>query len=501
MTWRRVVALAAAFGLLLLVLVVPAVARPGGGESYSGGGGGGGGGGGDGDGGFVFLLLRIWLEFCIAYPQIGIPVTLAVVAFLVIRHRKKLRAGPQSWTSTAPTAPPPRVSTVELDRIRELDPGFSEVLFEDFAYALFAKAHEARAQLRELEALAPYLSPAARGHLARRQPEGAPVTAVVVGALRVRGLSLPHHKEDTAALVAVVLEIEANMTVAAGTSQATHYVRERWRLVRAAGVQSRPPELARSFKCPSCGAPFASEGDDRCSYCGQVVSGGRFDWSVQAIDLLQLESRPPALTTTVEEVGTDWPTVFHPELAARWAELVRDDPAVTQHSLQARLELIYGELNAAWTARDLKTARPFVSDGLFDYLQFWIGAYREQGLRNVLEGMHILRWQATKVVRDQYFDSLTVRLWGTGLDYTVRKGTSDVVSGSRRAPRAYSEYWTLIRGAATRGAPRSDKGCPNCGAELTVSMAGLCEHCGAKITSGDFDWVLSKIEQDDSYSG
>jgi hypothetical protein len=32
-------------------------------------------------------------------------------------------------------------------------------------------------------------------------------------------------------------------------------------------------------------------------------------------------------------------------------------------------------------------------------------------------------------------------------------------------------------------------------------MAGECEHCGAKVTRGEFDWVLSKIEQDDSYMG
>jgi hypothetical protein len=32
-------------------------------------------------------------------------------------------------------------------------------------------------------------------------------------------------------------------------------------------------------------------------------------------------------------------------------------------------------------------------------------------------------------------------------------------------------------------------------------MAGRCNHCDAKITSGEFDWVLSKIEQDESYTG
>jgi predicted amidophosphoribosyltransferase len=52
-----------------------------------------------------------------------------------------------------------------------------------------------------------------------------------------------------------------------------------------------------------------------------------------------------------------------------------------------------------------------------------------------------------------------------------------------------------------RGAPRMDKACPNCGAPLNVNMAGRCEHCDAKITSGEFDWVLSRIEQDEAYEG
>ena len=43
--------------------------------------------------------------------------------------------------------------------------------------------------------------------------------------------------------------------------------------------------------------------------------------------------------------------------------------------------------------------------------------------------------------------------------------------------------------------------CPNCGAPLAISMAGHCTYCKAKVTGGDFDWVLSKIEQDESYAG
>jgi hypothetical protein len=75
------------------------------------------------------------------------------------------------------------------------------------------------------------------------------------------------------------------------------------------------------------------------------------------------------------------------------------------------------------------------------------------------------------------------------------------VAGNPQSDRYYSEYWTFVRGAGVRGAPRSDKNCPNCAAPLDTNMAGECTYCGAKVTSGEFDWVLSKIEQDEAYTG
>jgi hypothetical protein len=96
---------------------------------------------------------------------------------------------------------------------------------------------------------------------------------------------------------------------------------------------------------------------------------------------------------------------------------------------------------------------------------------------------------------------VAVRLWGTGRDVTTEAASGRVVGGSARRPRRYSEYWTLIRGASVRGAPRTEKACPSCGGPLAVSMAGNCEYCGTLVTSGAFDWVLSRIEQDDVYAG
>jgi predicted lipid-binding transport protein (Tim44 family) len=232
------------------------------------------------------------------------------------------------------------------------------------------------------------------------------------------------------------------------------------------------------------------------------VDDARFDWLVTGAALAEAQTLPAStLTTTTEEQGTSLPTVVDPGCAEAWADLVRDDPAVTPESLEARLQLVYGELERAWEALDLRTARPFVSDALFNSLQYWINAYRAQGLRNVNEGATLTRWEMAKVERDKHYDAVTLRIFGTGCDYTLDVKTGKVLSGNRKTPRPYSEYWTLIRGAGVRGAPKGDKNCPGCGAPLKVSMAGNCEYCNALITSGDFDWVLSRIEQDDSYEG
>ena len=43
---------------------------------------------------------------------------------------------------------------------------------------------------------------------------------------------------------------------------------------------------------------------------------------------------------------------------------------------------------------------------------------------------------------------------------------------------------------------------PCCGAPLdNVSQTGVCGYCDTKITTGDFDWVLSRIDQCEVYSG
>jgi hypothetical protein len=488
---RRPLTALLAIAVWLAALLLPATtdARPGGGHGFSGGSRGGGSRGGgtrSGGGGGALPL-----------PCSALAIVIFIVVYYASRSRER-RGGAGEWSTGAVRVPPPR-RIVDFEALRARDPEFSRVLFEDFAYALFAQAHRARHDPTALRHLLPYLAPAAAQALAQRGRDGLPVLAALIGSMRVTGLTLPPPPRPGATAVGEItadLTFEANLVL----DGVTHYVEEQWRLGRVVTAVTRPWKGVRSFGCPACGAPFEPAGN-RCASCGKVVDGGRLDWAARRVTVVRLETAPPLLTGTVEERGTDSPTVYQPGMRERWEALLRDDPGLGKEAFGARLALIFAELNAAWAAQDLARIRPFVSDGLYGYLRYWVEAYRAQGLVNKVEGARIERWAVAKVERDKHYDALTVRLWGTGRDVTIEVASGRTVGGNPSDERRYSEYWTLIRGASVRGAPRADKACPGCGAHLRIAMGGNCEYCGALVTSGDFDWVLSRIEQDDVYVG
>ncbi|HVG25175.1 MAG TPA: hypothetical protein VND45_13545 [Thermoanaerobaculia bacterium] len=66
--------------------------------------------------------------------------------------------------------------------------------------------------------------------------------------------------------------------------------------------------------------------------------------------------------------------------------------------------------------------------------------------------------------------------------------------------RRWSEYWTFIRSRGTTTSGTAARSCPNCGAKVAVGATGICQYCGGKLTTGEFDWVLSRIEQDEAYA-
>ncbi len=503
----RLVLATIVFALGAAVFATEALARVGGGQSYGGGGSHGGGGG--GAGALVYLLIRFLLWLTIEHPLIGIPIDIMIIVMVAYWFMRPSKPN-VSVVSSAPgfdaaAAPGTRQQNVQaaFNQLRRFDPNFSEIVFTDFCYALYGRAHDARGQGKAaLDLLSPYLSEPARASLLQLNSPGLKaVQGVIVGAMQVvdvRGLNTP--------LVSISIEFEANYTEfipreGDPRGEMSYYVRERWELERKRDVLSPTPEQATALHCPRCGAPLQKDTVGACAFCGTKIDSGEFQWYVRSIGTLSREAKGPLLTSDVPEVGTEYPTIMQPNFPAVRAAFEQNDPTFSWADFQARARLIFNELQAAWSTLNWERARPHETDNLFQMHRYWIEAYQRQGLRNALDQCQITAMQPVKIKADAFYKAITLRIFAQGYDYTVDTSVR-VVSGSNQNLRHWSEYWTFIRNSKAKpAAARADLNCPNCGAPLKVNATGICEFCGGKITSGEFDWVLSRIEQDESYSG
>lgn len=500
----------------LLILHGAAEARPGGGQGFGAPGGGGGSSSGDGDAAIFLVLLRLAIE----EPVIGVPLIILFCILLVVRYHW---AKAKDWKSTGPVqgvpmrhagaafgaptgfgapsgmggqAAPSRGGRAALARIAEVDPGFSVVLFEDFVFTLYSRLHEARGGGR-LQTLAPFLAPAAGQALAGRTQGVQQVEGIIVGALTVESVS---GLEPSSPAVRAVVRFESNYTeVTQGRPQAM-WVEERWSLTRSKQAKSRSPDRARTVDCPECGGSIEHQLHFKCRYCGASLAAGVFDWMVESVELLARATTGPALTSHAEEQGTNDPTRIASGAQQRMAAIAARDPSVTWDALSRRVGTIFNSLQISWSRREEPLLRPLVSDALYHYLRYWLESYRKAGLRNVTEGSRITRMELADARTDAWLDAVVVRVFASGMDVTLAEDGRHV-SGDKKRERAYSEYWTLIRSVRRQGTPADDRVCPNCGAPLQVEMAGNCRSCRAHVTGGEFDWVLSKIEQDEVYQG
>jgi Tim44-like domain len=478
--------------LVILVFAFSAVARVGGGDSYSGGGsssGGGSGGSGDGDGELIWLVFRFLLWLTIEHPVIGIPVDiLVIIAFI---RWKRASRGKKNVSVVSVSTDSSARAEARLDGLRRFDPNFSEITFADFCYSLFARAHHARG-IGDLNRYTLYLSDPARRALESQNARGlTEVRGVVIGAFRIAGISgleTPH--------VTVTVEYEANFTEIAADGETSWYVREQWVLERQRDILSPPPEKSKADHCPRCGAALQTRTDGACEYCGVKIGSGAFHWFVREIPSLSRESRGPLLTSTVPEQGTSNPTIYQPHFADAKAAFEAAHPEFRWDEFTARVKAIAVELQDAWTTRDWERVRPLETESLFQMHRYWIDAYKRQGLRNVVGDFAVTRIEPVQIDTDAFYEAITVRIYAHGNDYTANEN-GKIVAGSMINTRRWTEYWTLIR---TRGGATSTViQCPNCGASVDAGATAICPYCQGKISAGVFDWVLSRIEQDDSY--
>jgi predicted lipid-binding transport protein (Tim44 family) len=267
---------------------------------------------------------------------------------------------------------------------------------------------------------------------------------------------------------------------------------ERWTFTRKASARTPLSGGVTASKCPACGAELRLGLDGVCAHCKANVTNGTVDWVVSDV-------QPAAFAgySADSSLGIAAPTV-----AQGIASFTSTDQNFAIDAFEARVKTAFLALQDAWCKQNLDAGRAFMSPGAYFSWSAQLETLSNEGRRNVMEHLEIRNIESIRIIHGRVFDDLTVRISAAAADYDVDK-SGKVVFGDRSV-RPFKEDWTFQRsvGVATSNKPGTlENTCPSCGAPLSLTQIGECRFCKAAVTSGKFDWVVSRIDQEDAADG
>lgn len=179
------------------------------------------------------------------------------------------------------------------------------------------------------------------------------------------------------------------------------------------------------------------------------------------------------------------------------AQIQAIDPAFSSDKFIGFAREVFMTIQAAWTAKDWKTIRPFESETLFNMHKQQLDEYIRLGKTNVVEKIGIKHCSLHSFQQDGDKEVLVVWLNAVMRDYVIDDTTKKVLESdpNRDWYMQYEMVFNRKAGVKTNPGRKGNAitNCPNCGAPTEVTSAGQCSYCGSVITNGEHDWVLTDI--------
>lgn len=176
------------------------------------------------------------------------------------------------------------------------------------------------------------------------------------------------------------------------------------------------------------------------------------------------------------------------------------DPAFDLSAFLNRVKTAFEKIQEAWSQQELSSVRAFISDGINERFQLQIAMQKSEGMRNVMENVVVHNTEAVALFADRHFDTIHVRVTASAVDYNA-----DLKSGRQigaRSVERFVEYWSFHRRPGVkslRNGGAIEGSCPRCGTQLQIVDRAECRSCGAQVNSGEFDWVLAEITQEQEW--
>ena len=386
-----------------------------------------------------------------------------------------------------------------IDAIRALDPGFELESFLQRAEMTFFLVKRG-IQNNDAAAIRPYLNDTVFGAVSQNITQSkSQHRHALLESLNIRGLAI---EDANCTPQGQSLQVHFDLVYRAKMLDDSNSVvndegedrshGERWTFTRAASARTALNGGVIASKCPACGAELRLGVDGVCAHCKASVTNGAVDWVVSDV-----QPAPYVGYSAESSLGIAAPTV-----ADGIATLISTDKDFAMPAFEVRVKTAFLALQDAWCNQKLDAGRAFMSPGAYFSWSAQLASMASEGRRNVLEHLEVRSIEPIRVIHGRVFDDLTVRISAAAADFDVDAG-GKIVFGDRSV-RPFKEDWTFQRsvGVATSNKPGTlENTCPSCGAPVSLTQLGECRYCKAAVTSGKFDWVVSRIDQEDGSGG
>jgi predicted lipid-binding transport protein (Tim44 family) len=385
-----------------------------------------------------------------------------------------------------------------IDAISALDPGFEMETFLQRVEMTFFLVKRG-VQKNDAAAIRPYLNDGVYGAVSQGIAQSkAQHRHALLESLNVRGLAV-ESAECSAQGQSIQVHFDlvyraktlndANQTVADEGQDQRHA--ERWTFARGAAARTPVNGGVIASRCPACGAELRLALDGTCAHCKASVTNGSVDWVVTDV-------QPAAYVGYSADSSLGFAA---PSIPDGIAALTAADKDFALGAFEGRVKTAFLALQDAWCKQNLDAGRAFMSPGAYFTWSSQLETLAAEGRRNVMENVSVRAIQPVRIVHGRVFDDLTVRISAAAADFEVDQNGKIVFGG--HSVRPFMEDWTFQRsvGVATSNKPGTlENTCPSCGAPVSLTQIGECRYCKAAVTSGKFDWVVSRIDQEDEGS-
>ncbi len=174
------------------------------------------------------------------------------------------------------------------------------------------------------------------------------------------------------------------------------------------------------------------------------------------------------------------------------------DPTFNVDQMAQRVRTAFLKIQDAWCEQNLTAIRPFISDGVHERFALQIEEQKAFGYLDHMDHVAVNSVALVEFYEGSVFDVATLRIDAQAADYRVSAKDGRRLSGSA-AVEPFVEMWSWLRRHGVTRDPSKpgliEGNCPNCGAAIAMNQSAKCDHCGALLRSGEFDWVLTEITQ------